>query len=835
LIIPAKKLLIVTLRDRETQVLRRLGELGVVQLRKLTDEDASKFREMEVEKLRELEKIYHRFIELCRMLTGSLFEEEEERELYEKYTRLKNRLDDYLIKQSDLKKRKAVVEALLRMGEKQLPELGNFDEIFSTVGILPKDGLQELEEFIANKPFAMKHADLSNNRVLVYLVGLRDLRNEVEKILAGLDFEAIRFPDDLPKDCQEAILILDEELSKLADEIDSAKNALEDIKRRLTSFVKEEGVELEWLRKLHQDVVRFQKFLSPHIPKPAEKIELDEKTIRNLINRFHREYNSISRKIHELEWERKNLEKLKSILERLKKVTDELPETGDFETISAFAGILNTKDAVKRFMRYISGKPVAVQTFDLSGEAALLYVVCFKDRSREIRVQLASLGFKEVEELSKLPRKVDEALKYVTMKLEEIQIEREKIDARLEELKKEFASKAGAILSYLEVHLKIGEALMGTLKSETMRVIQGWVLEDQVEELKLELEKLRRRIGGALFLEIMDPEPGEEVPTALRNPKPFKVFESLIAQYGWPGHREIDPTVISGILWTLMFGLMFPDLGHGIAIVVIGLFFSRVFKKKFLGINAQKLGSLMIGLGISSAFFGLLIGEFFLIETTPLIPGLHAGWIEDPNATLWLIKIAIFFGVAQILLAMTLAIRNELKHGDIVDAILGQHGLAAIISFIGFILTAFYFVGITVIPGALEFPELGIDALTHWPFILMIAGIIMMILKPIFTKESFSMGIGNILETVTAFLANTFSYARIAGFAIVHAALAMVVYKLMEANPIMGIGMGLIFLNVFALTVELMVCMIQALRLLYYEFFTKFYRGTGSPYRPWRL
>ena len=835
MIIPAKKLLIVTLRDRETQVLRRLGELGVVQLRKLTDEDASKFREMEVEKLRELEKIYHKFIELCKMLTGSLFEEGEERKLYEEYTRLKNRLDDFLIKQSILKKRKAVVEALLRMGEKQLPELGNFGEIFSIIGILPRERLQDLEKFLANKPFAMKYAEFSTDQVLVHLIGLLDLRDDLEKALVQLEFENIKLPENLPKDCHEALLILDEELSKITDEIDSVKKALEDMKKRLTGFVTEEGVELERLRKLYEDVVRLQRTLSSHIAKPMEKMELDEKTVRNLINRFHREYNSIRRQIHELEWEQKKLEKLNSILKKLKEVTDELPETGDFETISAFTGILDGKDALKRFMQFISGKSVAVQKFDLGSESTFLYIICFKDQSREIKIQLASLGFKEVEGLSKLPRKVDEALKYIAMKLEEIRIERERVEAKLENLKKEFASKAGAILSYLEVHLKIGEALMGTLKSETMRVIQGWVLADQVEELKLELERLRRRIGGALFLEIMDPEPGEEVPTALRNPKPFKVFESLIAQYGWPGHKEIDPTVISGILWTLMFGLMFPDLGHGIAIIAMGLFFSRVFKKRFLGINSQKLGTLMIGLGVSSAFFGLLIGEFFLIETTPLIPGLHAGWIEDPNATLWLIKIAIFFGVAQILLAMALAIQNELRHGDIVEAILGQHGLAAVISFIGFILTAFYFVGITVIPGLIEFPELGMGALMQWPFFLMIAGIIMMILKPIFAKESLSMGIGNILETVTAFLANTFSYARIAGFAIVHAALAMVVYRLMEANPIMGIGMGLIFLNVFALTVELMVCMIQALRLLYYEFFTKFYRGTGSPYRPWKL
>jgi V/A-type H+-transporting ATPase subunit I len=80
-----------------------------------------------------------------------------------------------------------------------------------------------------------------------------------------------------------------------------------------------------------------------------------------------------------------------------------------------------------------------------------------------------------------------------------------------------------------------------------------------------------------------------------------------------------------------------------------------------------------------------------------------------------------------------------------------------------------------------------------------------------------------------------FSYARIAGFAIAHAAFGLVAAELLHVNPALGIGLGLIFLNFFSLTLELLVVMIQALRLLYYEFSTKFFKGTGVPYIPFRL
>ena len=108
-------------------------------------------------------------------------------------------------------------------------------------------------------------------------------------------------------------------------------------------------------------------------------------------------------------------------------------------------------------------------------------------------------------------------------------------------------------------------------------------------------------------------------------------------------------------------------------------------------------------------------------------------------------------------------------------------------------------------------------------------------IKPIIAGEGATMGFGVVIETSISFFANMLSYSRIAGFAIAHAALAIVVAELLHTNPALGIGLGLIFLNMFALTIELLVSMIQALRLLYYEFSTKFFSGSGEPYKPFSL
>lgn len=833
MIIPAKKLLIVTLRDREVQVLRRLGELGIVQLRKLSDEDALKFKSMEVEKLRELEAVTNRFLELCRALSGGIFGEETA--IYEKYLRLRDKLDELQAKRSILEERRKFLEALSRMGENDVPEVGNSAELFSMLGVLPKDKFRELEKGVVGRLIAVKYADLPESRVLVYLTGLIEQRGDVEEMLEALGFEEIKLPEDLPRNCQEAMRAIDDEAAKIENEMKLVRKDLEALEAQLTGFIEEDWSSLGRLKRLYEEVVKARDLLQPHQGRLEEVVELDEKYIKELIDSFYSEYISLRDKYHGLKSEEESLKKLKSILEMLRSSVDELPEMGDFELLSAFMGIVRDKSAINDFTRFISGKLAALQLHDLGDLGALLYIICLKDDVGEIRSRLKTIGFEELDSLSTLPRRIEDASAHVDRRIEEVRDELKVIEMKLEELRRNFASKFMAVSSYLEARLKVGEALTWTLRSESMRVIQGWILVDQVEAVKMELEKLRRQIGGALYFEVADPGPDEEAPTALKNPKPFKAFESLVAQYGWPGRREIDPTVVSGILWTTMFGLMFPDLGHGISIIVMGLFFSRIFKKRILGINAEKLGNLMIGLGISSAIFGLLLGEFFLIEFDPLIPGVRRGWIEDPGAVIWLIKVAIFFGIIQILLALVLAFWRELKLGAIPEAIMGQHGLAAIITFMGFVLTAFHFVGIAVIPGILEFPELGIGSLTQWPFFVMVAGIAMMVLKPVIVKESVSEGLGGTLETLTSFLANTFSYARIAGFAAIHAALAIFVHKVIEVDLALGIGMGLVFLNLFALTIELMVCMIQALRLIYYEFFTKFYEGSGSPYRPWRI
>jgi len=837
LIIPAKKLIVVALRDREEEVLRKLGELGVIQLKKPSEKEILRLTEEEEARLKELEKLYERFIEIWRTLTLGVPEtpeEKAEQEAYQRYNSLRRRLSHLEMEENELKRRLTIVKALIEIGERKVPETGKFQDIFSIVGIVSKDVLSDVRKKFSGKPIILKYAPISKSETFIHVIGIIDLWRETIEILNSLGFKELSLKE-ISGDLRRVEENIREKLKRIHEEIQTVKHELEAMKASFIGFSPEEDSKIRGIRELHERFMELKKILALEPVKHEEEAKIDLDEAKRIINQVYERYNSLSAKLREIDEMGKRLEEAKELINVLEKAgVRELPELGEYEDLVSFAGIIDL-ESMNSFKRFTSGRPIAYDVKEIDEHLAFVHIVCLKDFAREVRATLSSLDFREVKGLIGLPKDVNEAKAVIEEKIRELDEKKELINEEIQELRETFRSKAGAISRFLFIRLRLDEALLKTMKSETMRVIQGWIPKDRVESVSGFLESLREEFHGKLLYEFRDPSPDEEVPTILKNPRIFKIFETLVRQYGWPGHLESDPTIVSGILWTIMFGMMFPDLGHGITITILGVIFSRFLKKSILGLNFRRLGKLMIGLGIASAFFGVLMGEFFLTEIQPLLPTLRAGWLENPSGVIWLIKIAMFFGIAQILLALSISVRNHLKNGELAEAILGEKGVAGILLLLGLALTAFNFFGITVIPGILEFPELRMKTLTSWPFFILIAGLFMILIKPFFTREEKVIGIGLMLETFISFLANMFSYMRIAGFAIVHAALAMVVFRLMQANLLMGIGVGIIFLNLFALTIEFLVCMIQALRLLYYEFMTKFYEGTGTPYTPWKL
>jgi V/A-type H+-transporting ATPase subunit I len=97
-----------------------------------------------------------------------------------------------------------------------------------------------------------------------------------------------------------------------------------------------------------------------------------------------------------------------------------------------------------------------------------------------------------------------------------------------------------------------------------------------------------------------------------------------------------------------------------------------------------------------------------------------------------------------------------------------------------------------------------------------------------------------IMEILMGYLANTVSFIRVAAFGLAHAGLFIAVFSLahmISSKPggVVFSGVVLVLGNILIIALEGLVVTIQALRLEYYEFFGKFFKGLGSRYEPARL
>lgn len=317
-------------------------------------------------------------------------------------------------------------------------------------------------------------------------------------------------------------------------------------------------------------------------------------------------------------------------------------------------------------------------------------------------------------------------------------------------------------------------------------------------------------------------------PTILKNGWFSKPFEIFVSMYGLPKYGEVDPTPFVAITYTLLFGVMFGDLGQGLLLSLIG-WAAWKFKK-------MKLGAVGMRIGIASAFFGTMYGSVFGNEEwlTPFftdvlgLPGkpIH---VMDANFTMTLLIFAIGIGVFLIIMSMLLNIYSLARKKHYVEMLVSHNGVAGMI-FYAFILSA---VAVPMVAPT-------ISLLNIWTEIFFIGlPLVAMFLKEPLERLShghkmfptgfggyFAEGFFELFEIVLSYVTNTMSYLRVGGFVLSHAGMMLVVMSLME---MVGSSSWLVFIlgNLFVMALEGLIVGIQVLRLEFYEMFSRYYTGDG--------
>lgn len=131
----------------------------------------------------------------------------------------------------------------------------------------------------------------------------------------------------------------------------------------------------------------------------------------------------------------------------------------------------------------------------------------------------------------------------------------------------------------------------------------GWIPEEAEDKFKTDLEILH---SVEYSIEPAETELKHSPPVKLKNFKLFKPFEFFIDMYGLPSYNEMDPTAFVAITYTILYGIMFADLGQGIVLSFIGYFMWKL--------KGMMLGKALIPCGISGAIFGTIFGSVFGFE-----------------------------------------------------------------------------------------------------------------------------------------------------------------------------------------------------------------------------
>lgn len=323
-----------------------------------------------------------------------------------------------------------------------------------------------------------------------------------------------------------------------------------------------------------------------------------------------------------------------------------------------------------------------------------------------------------------------------------------------------------------------------------------------------------------------------EPPTKLENPRFFKPFEMFIRMYGLPSSNEMDPTIFVALTYTFIFGAMFGDVGQGFCLFAIGGILYLTKKINLAGIISIA--------GIFSMFFGFMFGSIFGFED--IIPAL---WLRPVEAMTKLpfigqlntvFIIAVAFGMALNILVMIFQIINAIKRGDKENLWFSNNGVAGLV-FYGFIVLTIvlYMTGHKTPGNVMMLIFLGIPILMFL-FKEPLGNLVEHNHKKIEEGKGMFLvqGFFELFETMLSYFSNTLSYVRIGAFAVSHAAIMEVVLMLSGASAGHTNWPGFIFGNVFVCLLEGLIVGIQVLRLEYYEMFSRFYKGEGREFKPFR-
>jgi len=331
--------------------------------------------------------------------------------------------------------------------------------------------------------------------------------------------------------------------------------------------------------------------------------------------------------------------------------------------------------------------------------------------------------------------------------------------------------------------------------TENFAWISGWTSDADGDEL----QALLAEAGVKGLLNLNEAPAGFEAPLLLRNPGWMRPFEMFTEMLGIPAAGEADPTRVVAIATPLMFGFMFGDVGHGAVLLVLGFLLRRRYPVLRLFIYG----------GAMSMLFGVAFGSVFALETI-----IQPLWVHPMEAPVLMLVAPMAGGAILLLIGMCLDALQAYWQRK--GRYWWQTGAGLMLCYLALL-------------GSIKEPRL------LW---LALAGAVWFVAGHSFVSPGRRLlaagaAAAEFLESMLQLVVNTISFVRIGAFALAHAGLSMAVVGLSDAtDSVLFTVIILVLGNVLIIALEGLVVSIQTTRLVLFEFFVRFLRAEGRPFRP---
>lgn len=620
----------------------------------------------------------------------------------------------------------------------------------------------------------------------------------------------------------------------------------------------EQDPELDAIKELRRRVEGFLQLAPVQVvrPDPAEYVGTpmpNTKDVEKHFDAFAAQITGIRERQKEIQEQILKLDEIRRQIELYKSGGTELFANSAFLTVKSGTVHETSWPALEKTL---SSLPVVfIPSEQQSNNARFIFIVMLKRDEGRIVSLLQKHGWSE-----QIRQEIDTAT--TASSLADLDNKRKKLITSLDECAKSFNSlfeEQGSELAELWSKLRAAE-LSGAIRSSFAKtastaLITGWIPEKDMMRVEEGIRKASKNCCYIEWLSVEDAEKqGLKPPTEMKNPHALAPFQTLVTNYGVPQYGAVDPTMFVAISYLAMFGLMFGDAGHGLVLFIAGLFW---FLKSKKANRSTTLGQLIMYCGVSAIISGLLFGSIFGYALLPplwfpyhrIINGepVTAGGVRSIYDIL---GITIKFGMIVLGTGLIINWINLVRKKDWITFIFDKAGLVGGWIYAAGAWVAFYFVNhnykalpsmnklvfLLIIPTVLlafkaplehrALKKHGSHQATHAP-----------VSRVMRYMNYFMEWIVSILEVYSGYLANTLSFMRVAGLGIAHVSLMTAFFQIANMiSPNGGFSIAslliLIVGNVLVIALEGLSAGIQSLRLNYYEFFSKYFNGTGRAYSP---